>query len=88
MLEIKQKFNIDIPVLPPIQLQAIPVGFDPPVAEDDGLIQAIEEETTSQGVWQLQERPDPTELESYWRKVETDIQNDPEWVWMNDEAEA
>ena len=88
MLEIKQKFNIDIPVLPPIQLQAMPVKFDPPVEEDDELIQAIEEETTSQGVWQLQERPDPTELESYWRKVEADIQNDPEWVWMNDEAEA
>ena len=88
MLEIKPKFNIDISVLPPIQLQAIPVGFDPPVEEDDELIQAIEEETTSQGVWQLQERPDPTELENYWKKVETDIQNDPEWVWMNDEAEA
>ena len=88
MLEIKPKYNIDLPALPPIQLQAIPVEFDPPVEEDDELIQAIEEETTSQDVWQLQERPDPTELESYWRKVEADIQNDPEWVWMNDEAEA
>lgn len=88
MLEIKPKYNIDLPALPSIQLQAMPVEFDPPVEEDDELIQAIEEETTSQDVWQLQERPDPTELESYWRKVEADIQNDPEWVWMNDEAEA
>ena len=88
MLEINRNYNIGLPALRSIQRQAMPVEFDPPVEEDDELIQAIEEETTSQDVWQLQERPDPTELESYWRKVEADIQNDPEWVWMNDEAEA
>ncbi len=84
MLEIKSKLNLK---LPKIQISTEPVTFSPQQDEDDELINAIKDDVIdSDNDWQLSEHPDPNELEKYWSKVESDIRNDPEWVWLNDEA--
>lgn len=83
MLEIKQKFSLKLPSL---EIRSEPIAFEPAVVEEDELIQEIDNETSGAGSWQLVERPDPNELLNYLDRVVEDVQSDPEWVWLNDEA--
>lgn len=78
MLEIKQKFHLQLP-----HLQLLPkrkLEFSKPEPEDDELIDAIDDEMEEHDDdWQLAERPDTKELVQYWDKVEDDVLHDPEW---------
>lgn len=53
-----------------------------PIPTDDGdeLTRAIVQDPIAHDDnWELSERPDTDELESYWQHVEEDMQNDLEW---------
>lgn len=75
MLALKPKNHIVLPRfelrLPkPMQLSPVPVT--------DGEDEQIAEQLDNR--WQLEERPDPGQLEAFWSKVVDDLQHDPEWV--------
>lgn len=78
MLKLKHHFHL--PTLafdshPPLQLDPIPAYDD-----DDELTQAIASDpVTNDDNWTLDERPDQTELESFWAEVTSDLKNDPHW---------
>lgn len=83
MLKIKQKFHLTLPHLPSLWPHTLQLS--PPEAENDELIEAIDEEMLQHDDdWQLSERPDTKELTQYWEKVEDDIQHDPEWIQVDE----
>lgn len=83
MLEIKQKFHLQLPHLSAFRTHAL--QFSTPQPEDDELIEAIDDEMeANDDDWQLAERPDTKELVQYWDKVEDDIQHDPKWIQIEE----
>jgi hypothetical protein len=83
VLEIKQKFHLQLPHLPTLRTHAL--QFSMPEPEDDELIEAIDDEMeANDDDWQLAERPDTKELVQYWDKVEDDIQHDPKWIQIEE----
>lgn len=55
-----------------------PLELTPVPADDDDLTRAIGADPAAHDDnWELSERPDTNELESYWQHVEEDMQNDP-----------
>ncbi len=60
----------------PRQLQLSPV----PAADDELTEDVANDATTHDNEWQLNERPNSLELDTFWTKVITDIKSDPEWV--------
>lgn len=83
MLEIKQKFHLQLPHIPSLWTKKL--QFSKPETEDDELIEAIDGEMEEHDDdWQLAERPDTKELGEYWDKVEDDIQHDPKWIQIDD----
>ena len=83
MLEIKQKFHLQLPHFPVLRARAL--QFSKPEPEDDELIEAIDDEMeANDDDWQLAERPDTKELVQYWDKVEDDIQHDPKWIQIEE----
>jgi hypothetical protein len=77
MLKISKHHYLSLPDLGiglphPMQLASIP-------DDDDELAKAIDRDPAlHDDNWELSERPDTTELESYWQHVEEDMQNDPD----------
>jgi hypothetical protein len=84
MLKIKQTFHLSFPH---IQLRRTqPVQFTPVTDDNDELTQAIATDTAQHDdEWELDERPDTTQLEAYWDEVEDDIEHDPKWIKFSDE---
>lgn len=83
MLEIKQKFHLQLPHLPALRTRSL--HFSKPEPEDDELIEAIDDEMeANDDDWQLSERPDTKELVQYWDKVENDIEHDPKWIQIEE----
>lgn len=85
MLHIKQKHHLIIPRV------ALPhsMHFTPVPDDADELSTAIAHDPLAHdNQWELVERPDTTELEAYWTKVEDDIQHDPEWFSFTDDNQA
>ena len=86
MLKIKHKHTLDFPhffeQLTPVRQMALS-----PVADDaDELTQAISEDMDNQDDrWELVEHPNPDQLVEFWTKVESEVSNDPEWSFVNDE---
>ena len=78
MLKLKHHFHlpeITFGVHAPLELA--PVSLD----DDDELAQAIAADPFDHdNNWSLEERPDTSELESFWKNVESDLKSDPEWV--------
>lgn len=57
--------------LPPLSR---PVAFEPVQSDSDELTQAIENDIHAQDDdWQLQETPDPAQLEAFWDTVLSDL---------------
>lgn len=83
MLKLKNKHHLDFPHLTfsmPHSMQLSPVTDD-----DDELTAAIVHDPIDHDDdWELVERPDTNELESYWEKVERDVRNDPEWLKVDE----
>ncbi len=84
MLKIKQTFHLSLPHL---QLhRAQPLQFTPVIDDNDELTQAIVDDTVQHDdEWELDERPDTSQLEEYWDEVEDDIEHDPKWIKFSDE---
>lgn len=83
MLQIKQKHHLGLPqitLFPPI------MDFSPIIDEDDELLVDIAADQTSpDDNWRLTERPDGEELTQFWGTVETDVQNDPDWIRFSED---
>lgn len=83
MLRINKHYNMALP---------IPIGgsrrlaMSPIVSEKDELIEAIDSSRDARDDnWILDATPDTDELSKYWKTVEEDIENDPEWIKFADE---
>lgn len=78
MLKLKHHFHfpdITFDTHPPLQLAPVPVD------DDDELTQAIAADPVDHdNEWTLEERPDVSELESFWSEVTQDLKKDPEWT--------
>ena len=78
MLKLKHHFhlpNITFDAHPPLELEPIPVD------DGDELTQAIAADPIDHDDnWTLEERPDQTELESFWSEVTNDLKKDPDWT--------
>ncbi len=78
---LKLKHHIHLPSLTlgshaPLHLVPVPVSDD-----DDELTQAIAADPIDHdNNWTLEERPDTSELESFWSEVSSDLKSDPEWT--------
>lgn len=87
MLKIKQTFHLSLPHLQlrrPQLVQFTPVTDDND--DNDELTRAIADEPLQHDdEWELDERPDTTQLEAYWDEVEDDIEHDPKWIKFSDE---
>lgn len=78
MLKLKHHFHlpsITFDSHPPLQLAPIPTD------DDDELTQAIATDPIDHdNNWTLDERPDTSELESFWSEVTSDLKSDPDWT--------
>lgn len=78
MLKLKQHFHLPSIAFdshPPLQLAPVPADDD-----NDELTQAIAADPIDHdNNWTLDERPDTTELESFWAEVTRDLKKDPGW---------
>lgn len=78
MLKLKHRFHLpdlSFDSHPPLQLEPIP-AFD----DDDELTQAIAADPVDHDDnWTLDERPDQSQLESFWAEVTSDLKKDPGW---------
>lgn len=84
MLKIKQTFHISLPSLG--LTQAKPLQLSPVIDDGDELTQAVKADTVDHDDnWQLTDRPNETELDQFWDKVEKDIAKDPSWFKFDDE---
>ena len=76
MLKLKHHFHlpsITFDSHPPLELAPVPVD------DDDELTQAIAADPIDHdNNWTLDERPDQTELESFWAEVSSDLKIDPD----------
>lgn len=77
MLKLKHHFHfpeITFDSHPPLELAPVP-------ASDEELTQAIENDPVDHdNNWTLDERPDTTELDSFWSEVTSDLKKDPSWT--------
>lgn len=84
MLKLKHHFHlpdISFEPHPPLELAPIPAYDD-----DDELTQAIASDPLEHDDnWTLDERPDLSELESFWSEVTTDLKSDPNWGKFSNE---
>lgn len=83
MLKIKNnhKMPLSVPMIGTRRLAMSPI-----VSEDDELIEAIDNSVrNSDDNWTLDATPDTDELSRYWKAVEDDIENDPEWIKFDDD---
>ena len=84
MLKIKQKFHFSLPHLQLKKSQ--PLQFTQVSDDSDELTLAIATDSAAHDdEWELDERPDTTQLEAYWDEVEDDIEHDPKWIKFSDE---
>jgi len=66
--------NFGLTLARPMHLAPVPSD------DDDELTHAIvRDPVTHDDNWELSERPDTNELESYWQHVEQDMQSDPDF---------
>lgn len=81
MLHIKHKHHFSLPHIElPRQMDYSPVL----VTDDDELVRAIENDSLEHdNAWELSERPDSTELTTFWQTVEDDILSDPKWIALD-----
>lgn len=83
MLKLKKHYT---PSLPTMLLGSRRLAMSPVLSEDDELIEAIDgEKQTHDDNWTLDPVPDTDELSQYWNTVESDIENDPEWIKFDDD---
>lgn len=83
MLKIKHKHHITLPSLPTLKK---PLAFDPILAENDELAEAIDNSPRERDdTWELNERPDMGELTEFWNTVEADVANDPTWFKFSED---
>ena len=77
MLALKKHFTIHMPAA----LRTVhSLALSPVVDEDDELIQDIDNQLAQHDDnWTLTAAPDTSELASFWRGVERDIEADPTW---------
>lgn len=84
MLKIKQTFHLSLPHLRLRRSQS--VQFTQVIDDTDELTQAIVTDPAAHDdEWELDERPDTSQLEAYWDEVEDDIEHDPKWIKFSDE---
>lgn len=85
MLKLSKHHYLSLPefgLSMPRKMQLEPI----PVDDGDELTQAISRDSAEHDDnWELSERPDTNELESYWQHVEADMQSDPEWKPQTEE---
>lgn len=73
----KRKFSL---TLPQLSLGTKPVELSPVIADDDELTRDIASDPdVHDDNWELSERPDGQQLETFWNSVEQDIARDPTW---------
>jgi len=78
MLEFKHKHHLDFPHM--TFSMPHPMELSPVTNDGDEITAAIVNDPIEHdNNWELVERPDSGELEDYWRRVEEDVKNDPEW---------
>lgn len=58
-----------------------PLELEPVLADDDELTLAIGADPIDHDDnWSLDERPDTSQLESFWSEVTDDLKSDPDWT--------
>ena len=84
MLKLSKHHYLSLPNFGPVLPHSMRLA--PVVDDTDELTQAIiHDPIDHDDNWELSERPDTTELVSYWEHVEEDVRNDPEWKKLSDE---
>jgi len=85
MLTLKHKPYLDLSSLIEELTPGRQVAFVPVTDDDDELTQAIaNDDAEKDNLWELSERPDPDELNSFWTKVSEEARQDPDWVFDED----
>jgi len=83
MLKIKKSLSLHLPhfdLAPPRPMQLSPVRED-----NDELMQAVQADPDEHdNNWELNERPDGAELDTFWNSVEDDVRRDPDWFRFDD----
>lgn len=73
--------------MPHVDLHTTRMELSPVLADDDELSLAIDNEVSArENDWELEERPDTTQLDAFWSEVQQDIRKDPDWVDFSKDA--
>lgn len=85
MLKLRRNFHLESTLDFPHSIRGSvqhKFAFAPIAAEEDELLDSIEEARTT--AWELGEQPDAG-LETFWDSILTDVRSDPEWNFASDD---
>lgn len=83
MLKIKQTFHLNLPHISLSSPQ--PMELSTVRDDSDELTQAVQADPDDHdNNWELNERPDEDELDTFWTNVEADVKKDPKWFTFDE----